>query len=795
MRTMNTCQFIRLFCGVLFSILPVCLYANGDPVKTAGYIFSMDDVVANDESNSIDIFMSAYQESIDGELFTLVSTKQSNFEIKESISGGQFNTVPVKEISYISTNSSYAQSSIYLLIDLNLSMEKKGYFDAKKIISSLFNSNKFKESSKDKIKVIWFKEQLYPSNPIEVNDWKSFEEAERAVELSFSQNANLIASLNQFISELELSSKTEKSSIFLFTDGKSINSGMEDFETLVDQASNLDPGVRIFPIGVGETENTSFLKKIVGATPSKKDLFKKGDFSDEMVQSMVKGNNKPVENIKISIVSNQQLFGNENREYKVKYIGEDKAFSVRKSIVFNSSIDQDDIRSSDILDVNFRETLIYGIGIIGGMLLLFWGAIPLYKRFLFKRNHVKKYKNIKRKGVTTLDPLTMQQIGDEEDVVAIGDKVMLLETWKYLRENDQGATAKDHSEFFSGLVSGNFFNQRGIFQRLNWLWFGALGGFLAWGANLILSKVNFDFYMDFLRTTFDSSAKQISGALYSGTLAGLSLGFGICTMLAIVDELGQSRKFQFDRILKKSAIGILIALPVFFIESLITSTILNEYKYLGGLIGWTIFGTAIGFVSTFFSSIEKKSGLIGGFISGVLAYHLYFSMQLTPQIIDIVNASFVQMISFVFYGGLLGYILFTVVSRLEDFELVYLSPQAVHGQVKAISKWLRTSSEIDAVYIGTGADCDILVKWEDQAVNSKHAYLNYTNGEVYIAPYNESEVMVNDLIIRQPQVLFNGDRIQLGTESISLMQFNAKEKGKSDHNLEKREVAVKIEKN
>ncbi|MBK9013910.1 MAG: FHA domain-containing protein [Saprospiraceae bacterium] len=68
------------------------------------------------------------------------------------------------------------------------------------------------------------------------------------------------------------------------------------------------------------------------------------------------------------------------------------------------------------------------------------------------------------------------------------------------------------------------------------------------------------------------------------------------------------------------------------------------------------------------------------------------------------------------------------------------------------------------------------MKWLDPVVKSKHAKLSFSKNTVFVEP-DEGEVMVNGAIINSKTALRDKDKIQLGMNSISIMQLIAKEAG------------------
>jgi len=114
-----------------------------------------------------------------------------------------------------------------------------------------------------------------------------------------------------------------------------------------------------------------------------------------------------------------------------------------------------------------------------------------------------------------------------------------------------------------------------------------------------------------------------------------------------------------------------------------------------------------------------------------------------------------------------------VVSRLEDFELLILSPKAFSGRVSPISKWLKSSS-IDYVFMGKDPGCHLYIKWDDPIAKRRHAKFSYSNNVVSVEP-EDGAIYVNNICIQKRTSLKNDDIISLGAKSTSRVQFRTKE--------------------
>ena len=800
-------QNVRYSLGFLLTVLGTFgLVAQSNVPNRGGVVFDIIKAEVNEEKRSLDFFLSTYEVDAAGNLEALITADKNLFTVEEY---KKDNTEPenllIDEIEYITENVAFIDSEVYLLIEASMSMHKNGYTRMQTVIKSLFDSKTLHGQT---VNIAWYSDNIVGGDFKTLSNvsFDNFSKLEKGVN-EWAAQSKLSVMFEALYDNIQRKGGDKKNKVLLFTDGQSVDASSTDLQEALGNLTSIE-AIEIYPILVGNSTSNSFFKNIVDETQSISDEIQRENLSQAFLQGIIKGSKKSLPNLKVSTKLIDATFQPlEEREYKIKYSINGEGFSDRKKAVINSSTGTVDIRPLEHLEYNVFSVLLIGLFIIAGLLLFFWLLIPTYNRFHFKKNHIKKYASIKKAGVRANDPLTLEEIKDDETVVVMGKKIMLLETWKYLKEHE-GETSKDHAIFFKNQLSGNFFSQSGDFQRLNWVWFGALGGYLAWCIGLLFKMISIDFYLHILESWLDTPQKQISSAVYDASLTGVAMGIGIVLALALVDELGSSRSFRISSIIKRILIGAVVGLFVFLVESYLTASFLNS-SYIGGLIGWTIFGTFIGLTVTFFSSIELKNGVIGGFISGVIAFHFYYLFQTAPFFIDVFNASFAQMFSFIIYGCVLGYVIFKVVFRLEDFDITFLSPEAFYGRKNPISKWLKSDS-YEAIYIGTDPGCEITIKWsqqDDKAVLlPRHARLTYDDGLVSIEPLEKNsenrkdekaELLINNNLVNRKTILNDKDRIRLGLQSISLMEFNARKKGSKEQSQRKvieKDIAVRISK-
>ena len=175
--------------------------------------------------------------------------------------------------------------------------------------------------------------------------------------------------------------------------------------------------------------------------------------------------------------------------------------------------------------------------------------------------------------------------------------MMRYESWKYYKKTGEGFTTPAYSHFFQYHLAGTFFSQKGIYKRLNWIWFGLLAGFLTWCLDSFFSMGEITSLTDSLKRAFDDDDIQRAEAFYLQIFVGLSMGIALGACLSFVEEYGQSRKISIFRVLSRVLIGAFLGTLTFFLLSILTTVLIPiEYDYIRMVFTWTIFGAVLGFV-------------------------------------------------------------------------------------------------------------------------------------------------------------------------------------------------------
>ncbi|MEY4905179.1 MAG: hypothetical protein RLZZ292_2994 [Bacteroidota bacterium] len=413
--------------------------------------------------------------------------------------------------------------------------------------------------------------------------------------------------------------------------------------------------------------------------------------------------------------------------------------------------------------------------------------VPHLRQKEFKKKYVAPYK--KEGWATEYDAITGEPLRDGDLVVKKCKQTILLNIWEGLGQCPNYPDCMTNPHFnCSGagapeMATDNFFSQKGDLKKLNWLFFGAIGGFIAWIIYALYKMTNPDWYNNLVCRFFDSSNPHLfkdTNEVYlfsSETIIGIALGVGLSGALAYVEDKGAARKQSWTHVLTTLLAGTLVAAFSFLIGAVIQHTFFvgSSINYVSSLISWLLFGTLFGFVFSWGSEVPVKRGVLGTVLGAFLAFILYWIIIKLLTLVDINSSTtisyslgIIKLIGFMLLGAIIGYTLVTVVSRLEDFEMEVIAPTSFSGRIVPISKWLKSGMEIS---IGTSSKCQVFVKWSDEAVLDEHALLSYQDQRVYIYPLDE--VMINNILIplKQKFALKDGDVIQLGRSSISMYRY------------------------
>ena len=391
-----------------------------------------------------------------------------------------------------------------------------------------------------------------------------------------------------------------------------------------------------------------------------------------------------------------------------------------------------------------------GLAGVAGLLAVFFFAVPAIRERRFLRDHVEAY--APEPGRQLLDPLTREPIPAGEDVVTVCARTVPLQTWRDCGNqcpHYPGCTSNNLQCKGEGQGRNpNFFALQGDNRRLNWIWFGTVGGLVGWVLYALAASLLPGF--------------STAGTLVRDGLLGACFGTGLTLMLAVMEERSQSRRISGRRIALRTAIGAVVATATFGGSYLLLEYDVVRAPALAAVPAWLFFGLGLGAVLTIRSSIDERRGLLGGLAVGLVGFLVYWAVG------EVFGTDRVaQVISLLICGGLLGGVLDTVVQLAETYEMEYVSPVNYQRRVP-LSKWLRNGWSI---VIGSQPGSQVYVKWPDEDVLPEHAQLSMDGGRVFLLP--QGETLVNDRIVNglKSVRLESGDTIQLGRRGQTRMRF------------------------
>ena len=759
-------------------------------------MLEIEKVRLNESKRQLELYIKAFQED-NTDLFPLsevpgrydqsginVFIQSNNNSISDSLQIIDLETINLEGST---TKEIRANPRILFLLDLSGSMRGTKIESAKQAIYDVLQTNALRGS---KIEFAWFHNIISTSRTLNRYNYKAVVDIVNVGPPKQGKDTDLHRAIQDKVSEYSLFSGHK--AIILLTDGKNdikrnpLYTSSNPLSPITEEQilefvrlqTLSDSLLQIFPVGIGDDPDEVFLKKLKDATKNPDDNYWYKIRPEEIsntFQRIVRDISAPNFVIAVKPSLKDARFGSGDRTFLLNYVHPEtnELYVSKKTAPLGSNLVAPDISRPP----NYVMAAIIGIIFLGVILAIIAFSVPIISDRKFNRNHIKWYWEVKEPNRTKIDPLTQKPFQDNDKVVVNNtkDKMMAVTSWKYYRERQKEGEVGTYSELFPPQITArDFFSQRGIFRQLNWLWFGALGGFITWIIWVLLKQINWEPYLNLLAVL--DTQEQISTSIFQETIAGLAMGAGIIGALAWVEERGQSRKFSLGRVLIRVLIGIVAAWFIFFLESaLVAKFVPNEL--LRYFIGWTVFGTAMGWILSFFSSIEPLSGLKGGGIASFFAFIIYYLLN-RPFFHEFLPTETIQVISYIIYAGILGYMIFTVVARLEDYELRCLSPGNFSGWQSPISKWLK-SPRIDYILIGKHPKNRVYIKWDDSTIRPYHAKLSLIKNVPHIAP-DEGRVLINNKAIDAPTPLSNGDKIRLGEESISILQFVTKTPAKKD---------------
>ena len=236
----------------------------------------------------------------------------------------------------------------------------------------------------------------------------------------------------------------------------------------------------------------------------------------------------------------------------------------------------------------------------------------IYRNAIFKKKYVVRYRDVQVDGRTRFDPITGEEFEPDDLVVNRCRRMTSLDSWVY--NNNQcpdypgcmmeSNPCKDGKKNTS---NDQFFNQKGPYRILNWVWYGGVGGlsaFFLWALSVYILAFTNASQTFFLATNLN--LKEL--------ILGASLGFGLVFWLSYVEEAGQSRTFSWGRIVLRAFLGLFTGALIFVLANLGGRylTLEGDFgQFFMNLPTYLLLGISIGLILSINSSIRTGRSLLG----------------------------------------------------------------------------------------------------------------------------------------------------------------------------------------
>lgn len=599
--------------------------------------------------------------------------------------------------------------------------------------------------------------------------------------------------------------------IVLMADGEDdLKPGAEPWitrEEVIQRIGELDESFRIFPVGIGSSIYPETMREIVEATPYPCDSFRYNLASDSlsMVFGQIYGDEMPFSHtVQVSSPIYPHV-GNE-REFIVSFGTKTSKKKYREGALYNRWTEK----------TQWTSLIFLGSFVVGLSLILFMIVIPFLDWRSWKKKYVKKYWEVKQDNVHRHDPLTNFPFQDEDEVVIRCSHMTSLDTWRFesgkvkTKDKDEKERKKSqrkkqkntciHYPNRCKVGTGpkgvsDFTNQRGVYKKLWWTLFGFAGGFLAWGM-WALFEVNRGFKYLFMLDGMSAKARVLKFFDYLGTqdpafeiprkvretfvsplLDNVGMGIVLAMSLALVfafsEELSQSRHRKVitkilaytGRILLRMICSGIVGGLIAFGGTLLHIFFLKDLGYIPGVLMTMLICASTGMILSIRSSIQFGRGLWGGLLAGFVGFTIYYFLFLAIPIADF---EWAMLATWIIIGGIMGYILSKIVSRLETASIEY-KDTGKQPRIVPIIQYLKAEEEVT---VGRGDGAIVRIKGRTHDLDATYAKIMMRADHVYIDPIEQ--VFVNDVPIRMNRMtkLSNNDRITFGEKSFATLIYN-----------------------
>jgi len=315
------------------------------------------------------------------------------------------------------------------------------------------------------------------------------------------------------------------------------------------------------------------------------------------------------------------IYTSEKRTFVVEYNNGDLKVKAERSAVLSSFIQVLDLRPYTF--INTYQTGKNSLLLCLLLLCLLMISMPIHYKFFFKKNNIKKYRFVKDDYLQqTIDPYTYETFQDEHDIVVIDDKILLLETWKTLLENEEVKNNPDYAYLFHKKEKGIFFKPTSTtYQYLHNAWFGMLSACATLLLVQLLQQFQWDSLTNFFANIFDAES-QLSGILKETIVFGACFGLCFYTITALSVLPWKIFKNPLLHVFKNALAGTIFYVLIFF-EATLLGIYLNVNHFINAMIAWLFVGLNTGILTAYLTQNCWKKGIQKGLLTGFVAFVTY----------------------------------------------------------------------------------------------------------------------------------------------------------------------------
>ncbi len=372
------------------------------------------------------------------------------------------------------------------------------------------------------------------------------------------------------------------------------------------------------------------------------------------------------------------LYGIEKCDVTVQSKTENGIIKASKATILGTTTQRFDLRAYTTLKPS--TYIVNGIVLLLGVSLILMLAVPVIRKYRFKKHTIKKYRQITAEDKAKLDPFTFEEIEEKDDVVVINNNTMLLRSWKRLNTLKTEDRPEEFNMFFEEGGKSNFFKPlTGIGKRINRMWFGMMGTYTGWLLYILLMQFDFEPYLVILSEVFNNAAVQFSGVIYMDSILAISLGVTTGVAFLIREQIYSKHASVFN-IIFRLILGLLLPLFFFYLQFIVNVYLINN-SFFGTLITWLCIGLGLSSIAGIQTGIRKT--IIAGSMSGFIGFTVWQLCKL-GIFSDVLSTEITLLISLLFAGITLGGL--TYIPALVSRELHHTknSATASHNEISEI---------------------------------------------------------------------------------------------------------------